>query len=325
MKLPKAVEILTADTVCFGNPAHGRIETEIISSNCMSEPTNSIDLQIDHPAVDDLHQAFQPDSLRAHVLSLIHRFPYENLASSASGKSVLELGCNKGFGTVIYADKAASVKAVDTSAPAIDQARELNARDNVEYICLDSWTLPFDDDSFDITVLFQVIEHIALDKLDIFLREIKRVTKGEGQVIFTTPNRHIRLLPFQKPWNEFHTREYSAGDLHDLLSPYFPELRVEGLFGVDALNEVELKRVGQKRKISKVYIKQPLRKHLVHPLRRWLSGDSEPAQHPEPAKNSNKSVKESSVNYPFSLADLSLRQDSLRKALDLCATVTRVK
>jgi SAM-dependent methyltransferase len=161
-------------------------------------------------------------------------------------KNVLELGCNKGFGTVIYAEHASSVKAVDTSSGAIEKARKLNARENIEYICLDSWTLPFADNAFDLVVLFQVIEHIALDKLDIFLREIKRVTRMDGQVFFTTPNRDIRLLPFQMPRNKFHTREYSAQDLGKLLSRYFVEARVEGLFGEEALNEIERRRVRQR-------------------------------------------------------------------------------
>jgi SAM-dependent methyltransferase len=212
----------------------------------MNEEHQMIDLQVDHPDVDDLQQDFRPGSIRAHVLSLIHRWPYEQLMVQAKDKNVLELGCNKGFGTVIYAEHASSVKAVDTSSGAIEKARKLNARENIEYICLDSWTLPFADNAFDLVVLFQVIEHIALDKLDIFLREIKRVTRMDGQVFFTTPNRDIRLLPFQMPRNKFHTREYSAQDLGKLLSRYFVEARVEGLFGEEALNEIERRRVRQR-------------------------------------------------------------------------------
>ena len=164
----------------------------------MNDEHQMIDLQIDHPDVDDLQKDFRPKSIRAHVLSLIHRWPYEQLMVNAKGKKVLELGCNKGFGTVIYADHATSVKAVDTSSGAIEKARELNAHANIEYICLDSWTLPFADDSFDLVVIFQVIEHIALDKMSVFLSEIKRVTSRDGQIFFSTPNRNIRLLPFQK-------------------------------------------------------------------------------------------------------------------------------
>ncbi len=194
----------------------------------MNEQLQTIDLQIDHPEVDDLQNDFQAKSLKAHVLSLIHRWPYELLMAQAKDKNVLELGCNKGFGTIIYAESANSVKAVDTSSAAIEKAGKYNTRQNIEYICLNSWTLPFEDNTFDLTVLFQVIEHIALDKIDIFLREIKRVTRMDGQVIFSTPNRKIRLLPFQKPRNKYHTKEYSAQDLEKLLCRYFKEVRIEG-------------------------------------------------------------------------------------------------
>lgn len=300
----------------------------------MNEQPQSIDLQIDHPEVDDLQENFQAKSLKAHVLALIHRWPYEQLRLQAKGKDVLELGCNKGFGTVIYAEYAASVKAVDTSLAAIEKARQHNARENTEYICLESWTLPFADDSFDLTVLFQVIEHIALDKRDIFLREIKRVTREDGQVIVTTPNRSIRLLPLQKPRNRFHTKEYSARELEKLLRPYFAEVKVEGLFGVEALNEIERRRVRQKP--TKVYLKEPLRKYLIRPVLSLLTGNSKAADEASSKRrektgdnNSNSSqanaVISEPVDYPFSTSDLEARDDSLNKALDLRATVLRVK
>jgi SAM-dependent methyltransferase len=109
----------------------------------VSEKLQTIDLQIDHPEVDDLQKGFQAKSLKAHVLSLIHRWPYELLRVQANDKNVLELGCNKGYGTIIYAEYANNVKAVDTSSVAIEKARKYNARGNIEYLCLDSWTLPF--------------------------------------------------------------------------------------------------------------------------------------------------------------------------------------
>ncbi|MDH3760008.1 MAG: class I SAM-dependent methyltransferase [Gammaproteobacteria bacterium] len=300
----------------------------------MSEQPQTIDLQIDHPAVDDLQKDFKPRSLRAHVLSLIHRYPYEQLRVQAKDKSVLELGCNKGFGTVIYAEAADSVKAVDTSSEAIEKAGELNSRDNIEYVCLQSWTLPFEDDAFDLTVLFQVIEHIALDKRDIFLREIKRVTRADGQVIVTTPNRNIRLLPFQKPWNRFHTKEYSAQDLKQLLSDYFAEVRVDGLFGAESLNKIERRRV--KQKPAKVYLKEPLRKYLVRPILNLLSDKTETTSGGASSRKSKtkvgntdssqiKAAASESADFPYTLSDLEFRGQALHQALDLKATVLRIK
>jgi SAM-dependent methyltransferase len=300
----------------------------------VNEQLQTIDLQIDHPEVDDLQQDFQAKSLKAHVLSLIHRWPYELLMVQAKNKNVLELGCNKGFGTIIYAEYANSIKAVDTSSVAIEKAGKINARENIEYICLNSWTLPFEDNTFDLTVLFQVIEHIALDKLDIFLREIKRVTRMDGQVIVSTPNRNIRLLPFQKPRNKFHTKEYSARDLKQLLSRYFAEVRVEGLFGVEALNEIERRRVRQKP--SKVYLKEPLRKYVIRPILDCLPDKLKATiegalPHRTKTKAENSDLQETKVavtepvDFPFTTSDLEYRDDSLHQALDLKAIVQRVK
>ena len=299
----------------------------------MNEEHQMIDLQIDHPDVDDLQKDFQAKSIRAHVLSLIHRWPYEQLRVQAKGKKVLELGCNKGFGTVIYADYAASVEAVDTSSGVIEKARKLNAHANVEYICLDSWTLPFADDSFDLVVLFQVIEHIALDKLDIFLNEIKRVSSKDGQVFISTPNRNIRLLPFQKPWNKFHTKEYTAQDLDELLSRYFPEVRVEGLFGVEALNKIELRRVRQRP--SKVYLTAPPKKYVINPIKRLLlnreerdgkgTSSRQAEEEPKSARLQGSDGAATELDYPFTTSDLELRRDALRQSLDLSAKVLRVK
>lgn len=300
----------------------------------MNEQPQPFDLQIDHPEVDDLSRDFKARSLKAHVLSLIHRWPYEQLCDQARDKNVLELGCNKGYGTIIYAEYARSVKAVDTSAEAIDKARQYNSRENIEYVCLDSWTLPFADDSFDLTVLFQVIEHIALDKIDIFLREIRRVTRADGQVIFSTPNRNIRLLPFQKPWNRYHTREYSARDLQDLISRYFAEVKVEGLFGQESLNEIERRRVRQKP--LKVYIKEPLRKYLIRPVQSLIAGGPEDRARPssprrkktrsdEPTSRDAGAAAADAADFPFTTSDLEVRDNDLRRALDLRAIVQRVK
>ena len=300
----------------------------------MTEQLQNFDLQIDHPEVDDLQKDFRARSLKAHILSLIHRWPYELLMVQARGKNVLELGCNKGFGTVIYAEQANSIKAVDTSSAAIEKARQINARENIEYICLDSWTLPFADDTFDLTVLFQVIEHIALDKRDIFLREIRRVTRADGNVIVSTPNRLIRLLPLQKPWNRFHVKEYSARDLEQLLCRYFKQVKVEGLFGTEQMNAIERKRVRQKP--LKVYLKEPLRKFLVRPVLGLLTGKSlasaendasrrtKTKGNNDDSQRSNSTVAEAG-EYPFSTSDLEFRDGSLHEALDLRATVLRVK
>jgi SAM-dependent methyltransferase len=297
-------------------------------------------MQVDHPEVDDLQDKFRANALESYILSIIHRWPYEHLISEVEGKVVLELGCNVGYGTVIYALNADKVNAVDTSHQAIEKAKKVNARKNIEYVLLGSWQIPLPDDSVDITALFQVIEHIALDKLDAFLREIRRVTRGDGKVIFTTPNRKIRLLPFQRPWNTFHVKEYSAKELQKLLLCYFEEVKVEGLFGPEPLNEIERRRVRQKT--LSVYIKNPFsniykyikNKVLSHVPRSFKERVKK--MQPKNIASRQESSMDMSASGPalatenvpafqYTTTDLKLCSDELHAALDLTATVLRVK
>src|SRR5690606_2276901 len=69
-------------------------------------------------------------------------------------------------------------------------------------------------DTYDSLVSFQVIEHIADDRL--FLQELHRVLKPGGQAIISTPNIHFSLS--RNPW---HIREYTPEQLKSLCESIF--------------------------------------------------------------------------------------------------------
>ena len=129
-------------------------------------------------------------------------------------------------------------------------------------------------------------------------------------------------------------KEYSAQDLNKLLSRYFAEVRVEGLFGVEALNEIERKRV--KQKPGNVYLRTPFKKYVIRPIISWVPNSVKTAVKgalPRRAKKelANSRLQDSDatvtepVEYPFATSDLELRDNSLGKALDLRAIVLRVE
>ena len=62
---------------------------------------------------------------------------------------------------------------------------------NVEFREATVPPLPFENETFDCVVSFQVIEHIADDKE--FVREVHRVLRKGGRFIVTTPNRPMSL------------------------------------------------------------------------------------------------------------------------------------
>jgi SAM-dependent methyltransferase len=86
------------------------------------------------------------------------------------------------------------------------------------------------DNSYDVVITFQVIEHIEQDKA--FLQEIHRVLKPGGKAIITTPNLEMSLT--RNPW---HVREYKASQLQKLLSGIFAAVEMSGVIGSRRVNE----------------------------------------------------------------------------------------
>lgn len=105
---------------------------------------------------------------------------------------------------------------------------------------------PFADDSFDVVLMCEVIEHLQRDPVQVLL-EIKRVLKLGGSLIVTTPNvnrlenvcRMIAGANIYDPYSGYgpygrHNREYNKHDLARALA--FCGFEVEELFSADVHN-----------------------------------------------------------------------------------------
>jgi SAM-dependent methyltransferase len=92
------------------------------------------------------------------------------LALHAEGK-VLDVGARDGYHARLLADRFEHVTALDLTVPVIPDPR-------VECVAGDVTDLPFDDDSFDLVLCSEVLEHIAPAQLDVACLELARVTRG---------------------------------------------------------------------------------------------------------------------------------------------------
>ena len=144
---------------------------------------------------------------------------------------VVDAGCGEGYGINVLAD----------NGPATALGLELDeltaAHAKAKYPALTSISranldaLPLRDDSVDLLVSMQVIEHLW--DLPGFLRECFRVTSPSGNCVLTTPNRLTfspGLQRGQKPTNPFHVEEFDAQQLLELMqSAGFTDVAVLGL------------------------------------------------------------------------------------------------
>lgn len=177
-------------------------------------------------------------SLTTFLIYLRHVAAYEFAQSYILGKSVLDLGCGAGYGTKTLASLGAGqITGIDlssTNLPEIDRVGKPFINGNI-------LKLPFPDRTFDTIVSFQVIEHI--DNELRYLAEVYRVLSPGGIFILSTPNKALRLLPFQPPFNPYHVREYTLNSFGKALKQQFSEVELLGLQATSEVMQIEYARL----------------------------------------------------------------------------------
>jgi ubiquinone/menaquinone biosynthesis C-methylase UbiE len=186
---------------------------------------------------------------------LKHLYAYRFAEQFATGNTVLDLGCGTGYGTNELSTTACNTIGLDIWRKGLRYC-SLKYGARAFFIAASGTTLPFKDNSFDLVISFQVIEHIPPKVVQLYLSEIRRILKDNGVFIVATPNRRLRLLPLQKPWNKDHTKEYDSQSLENLLKSTFREVQIMGLFAARSAYMIEYKRVKQNPVL--VYIRNPL-------------------------------------------------------------------
>lgn len=168
-----------------------------------------------------------PDHCETKGLYHVHLVRYRFALSWSHHKVILDAACGTGYGTNLLAQSATAVVGIDIEQEAIEYAKErYSQQSNCSFVRGDICHLPFVDQSFDVVVSFETIEHVKYPEF--FIREIRRVLRRGGVLLISTPRRSklagIRILADKA--NPYHFSEFSRHDFDVLLKSYFPHVEM---------------------------------------------------------------------------------------------------
>jgi len=143
------------------------------------------------------------------------------LPPSAKGKKLLEVGCGTGHWSRFFSGYGFEVTGIDISGRMIDIAKSKNIH-NASFRVADSHSLPFADETFDVTAAITTLEFVG--DAEAVVREMVRCTrKPGGQLLVGVLNVQARLNRNRKqrpesPYSK--ARLFSPNRLKQLLEPF---------------------------------------------------------------------------------------------------------
>jgi ubiquinone/menaquinone biosynthesis C-methylase UbiE len=144
-----------------------------------------------------------------------------SLLGEVTAKTILDLGCGTGEGSVLLRNRGASVVCVDVARYAVHTCHTKRF-DGVVAV---AHCLPFKNSLFDGILFMDVIEHIPKKLVRQALEEMKKILKSDGKIaIHTMPNLFLEKLSViygmvnRKHWRKWgrsgsHVNTYSAWKL----------------------------------------------------------------------------------------------------------------
>lgn len=153
----------------------------------------------------------------------LHRYAFA--LRLAQDKDVLDMACGEGYGTHLLSGVARLAAGVDVSNEAIGHAVQTYRGANLEFRCGSCSDIPYPDQSFDLVVSFETIEHH--DQHQEMMGEIKRVLRQGGCLLISSPDKlHYSTIPGHS--NAFHVKELYENEFIQLLESNFSQVMIYG-------------------------------------------------------------------------------------------------
>lgn len=145
-----------------------------------------------------------------------HLDRYKFASKFSKDKIVLDAACGTGYGSKLlsFEGNARIVIGLDIDFTTTIYAQQNYSNHNTIFVNATIAKLPFQEETFDLVVSFETIEHVVQETE--MLSEFKRVLKKNGRLILSTPNDWGlgKLAPF-------HVKSYDLVQVKEILLRYF--------------------------------------------------------------------------------------------------------
>lgn len=129
-------------------------------------------------------------------------------------KDVLDIGCGFGwFEAVALTRGVRSIVGLEPDERALELPRSSIEDDRARFVAGSGIDLPFDANSFDSVVSWEVIEHLPENSEGRYFREIIRVLRPRGAFYMSTPYAAVVSKVTDPAWWLIDHRHYTTGDL----------------------------------------------------------------------------------------------------------------
>ncbi|QPN26930.1 methyltransferase domain-containing protein [Brucella sp. BO2] len=177
--------------------------------------------EISKKVLDFTGERYVPEETGNIALEHLHR--YLSVCPLAKNKTVLDIACGEGYGSALLSEHASQVIGIDIDIDTVIHAGAKYVKQNLKFTVGDCVAIPLADNSVDIIVSFETIEHHA--EHERMMCEFKRVLRADGALIISSPDKK-NYSDRRNFHNKFHVKELYEEQFRNILSSYFRNYRI---------------------------------------------------------------------------------------------------
>lgn len=173
------------------------------------------------------HKNFIIDYIFWQRLSVANNYILKNYDINST---ILDFGCGTGVMSYNLAINGFNVTAIDLDLKPIQVLKEnINYPQSIDFIEGNILDIQFNDKKFDVIVALDVLEHIPLDKLPLFLEKFKSLLNPNGVIIVSGPTENILYKIGRKLAGNDFTGHYHETTISKIKTTFYNYYKVKTL------------------------------------------------------------------------------------------------